>query len=824
MKSFCLKLAWILFCFESPSWLRLRAKADSFFPHLVNQPFRLGDPLRYLIQLVWLVLVKNPSGNSPTWLTYWHSLKRIVRAQLDSFIQWTDSQHKSQWVSATEEKMEHFIQRRGLMYSVTGVLILGFVFLITVHLTSADQLILTLVMVSFGAILRLIPGQISIIALMLFSIFCSFRYLWWRCTTTINWDNTLDLSFALMLVFAEIYAIVVLLLGYAQTVWPLNRQPTALPDSPALWPTIDWMIPTYNEPLSVIQPSIYATLGINWPKDKLNIYLLDDGNSPEKRAFAKEVGIHYIARSKHEHAKAGNINYALKHTHGDLVVVFDCDHIPSHYFLQWTVAWFLREPSLAILQTPHHFYSPDPFERNLNHFREIPSEGMLFYGVIQDGNDTWDATFFCGSCGILRRSALEKIGGMAVETVTEDSHTSLRLQRQGYTSAYIRIPMAAGVAPQTLNDHIHQRMRWARGMSQIFRLDNPLLGKGLSFMQRLCYTNAMLHFMSGIPRLIFLVAPLAFLYFHAYIIYAPALIIFIYLIPHLYLSMITNVIIQGKYRYMFWGEIYETVLAWYMTAATTMALIFPHGGDFNVTPKGGVVGQRYADWMTGRPYIGLWVANGVGLLLGLGRLYFGPANEQLTVIFNLFWVLFNLIIVSVAMALVYEARQLRSNPRIEWEISAALVSSDGHAYPCMLVDFSMDSVGIKMDNPGLLKNNEAISLILTRSMPYGQSEYSFPAQVVRIDKQHIGLRFQKLTLLQSVNYVRCTFGRSDLWALWQTNFKQDRPIKNIGKLLSEGLTMYFRLVKERYSWIRALSHMGAYLTSWVISFIPRNQR
>ena len=97
-----------------------------------------------------------------------------------------------------------------------------------------------------------------------------------------------------------------------------------------------------------------------------------------------------------------------------------------------------------MMQTPHHFFSPDPFERNLGRFRKTPNEGTLFYGLVQDGNDMWDATFFCGSCAVIRRKPLDEIGGIAVETVTEDAHTSLRLHRRGYTSAYMRIPQAAG--------------------------------------------------------------------------------------------------------------------------------------------------------------------------------------------------------------------------------------------------------------------------------------------------------------------------------------------------------------------------------------------
>ena len=146
-------------------------------------------------------------------------------------------------------------------------------------------------------------------------------------------------------------------------------------------------------------------------------------------------------------------------------------------------------------------------------------------------------------------------------------------------------------------------------MVQIFRLDNPLFGKGLKLVQRVCYANAMLHFLSGIPRLIFLTAPLAFLLLHAYIIYAPALMIALFVLPHMIHASLTNSKIQGKYRHSFWSEIYETVLAWYIAPPTFVALINPHKGKFNVTAKGGLVEEEYVDWVISRPYIYLVLLN-----------------------------------------------------------------------------------------------------------------------------------------------------------------------------------------------------------------------
>jgi cellulose synthase (UDP-forming) len=303
-------------------------------------------------------------------------------------------------------------------------------------------------------------------------------------------EGLLDLLFVSLLLAAESYAFVTMVLGYFQGIRPLERKPTALPRAIELWPSVDVLIPTYNEPLSIIKPTILSAKNIDWPKDRLRVYVLDDGRRPEIRDFAEQCGVGYITRADNSHAKAGNLNHALKQTAGEFVAVFDCDHVPTRSFLQLTMGGFLQDPKLGLVQTPHHFYTRDPFERNLGTGGKVPNENELFYGVTQPGNDFWNTAFFCGSCAVLRRSALEDVGGVAVETVTEDAHTSLRMQRRGWNSSYINIPQAAGLATATLRHHVTQRTRWARGMTQILRLDNPLLGKGLRLAQRLCSSTA----------------------------------------------------------------------------------------------------------------------------------------------------------------------------------------------------------------------------------------------------------------------------------------------------------------------------------------------
>ena len=288
---------------------------------------------------------------------------------------------------------------------------------------------------------------------------------------------------------------------------------------------------------------------MDWPRDKMKIWLLDDGRREEFRQFADACGVGYVTRGDNLHAKAGNLNNAMRHTDGEFIAVFDCDHIPTRAFLQLSMGWMVDQPNLAMVQTPHHFYSPDPFQRNLAAGTRVPSEGNMFYGLIQDGNDYWNATFFCGSCAVLRRSALNEIGGFAVETVTEDAHTMLKMHRKGWDSAYLKLPLAAGLATESLAQHIGQRVRWARGMLQIFRIDNPMFGPGLSLGQRLCYLQAMMHFLFALPRVVFLTAPLSYLLLGQNIIAASPLAISAYALPHLLHAIGTNSRLQRNWRH-----------------------------------------------------------------------------------------------------------------------------------------------------------------------------------------------------------------------------------------------------------------------------------
>ncbi|MBV1777012.1 UDP-forming cellulose synthase catalytic subunit [Burkholderiaceae bacterium DAT-1] len=678
----------------------------------------------------------------------------------------------------------HPWQRAGLLMLAS----LGLWVTISTPLSPIEQVVLALIMWLVTLIVGRIPREQGVTLMIALSLTASSRYLLWRLTETMEVETSMDRFLAWVLFLAEGYAWLILVLGFLQTAMPLKRRPVVMPADVRQWPKVDIFVPTYNEPLHVVRPTVLAAMSQDWPADKFNVYILDDGRREQFREFAREAGCGYIIRPDNHHAKAGNLNHALKLTDGEVVAIFDCDHIPTRSFLQMTVGCFIEDPKCVMVQTPHHFFSADPFERNLGTFRNVPNEGELFYGVIQDGNDLWNATFFCGSCAVIRKKPLLEVGGIAVETVTEDAHTALKLHRRGYRTAYINLAQAAGLATESLSGHIGQRIRWARGMAQIFRIDNPFLGKGLHWMQRVCYANAMLHFFYGIPRLVFLTAPLGYLFFQAHIIETNTASLACYVIPHILLANLTNSRIQGKHRHSFWSEVYEAVLAWYVARPTTLAFINPRIGKFNVTAKGGLIEEDFFDWTISRPYLILLLANLVGLILGCFRLFYWNTFEIDTVLLNMIWTVYNLAILGATLGVAMESRQVRVSHRIAIRLPAVLSLSNGRTLACETEDYSEGGLGLTIPAGMDIPDGALVSITLTAS----DNEYVFPARVSIYRASRLGLRFENLTMEEERNLVQCTFGRADAWVRWSEGREADKPLTALKEILFFSLQGYRR--------------------------------
>lgn len=479
-------------------------------------------------------------------------------------------------------------------------------------------------------------------------------YLTWRWTETLNPDA---LWFSIPLALAESYALVTT--AYTVfTVWHLKkRTPVPAPRNVA----VDVFITNYDEPLDILRRTAVGARNIRYPH---KTYLLDDGKRDEVRALAEELGIGYIRREGNEHAKAGNLNNALKETDGEFILQLDADHVPLPHILDRLLG-FLDDPKVAFVQSPQDFYNTDSFTHDVNEEgRRMFEEQRIFFSLLQPGKDNWNAAFFCGSCGVIRRSALEDIGGFSTETITEDMETSIVLHSRGWKSVYYGESLAFGLAPGSAGAFHIQRLRWGQGSMQIFRKFNPITYPGLSLPQRICYFSSVTSYLDGVYNMFLYLAPILFFFTGVFPIAAENSEFLIRFVPYLLLNLLMFELLSRGTGFLWISARYN--MAKFFTYVLAVSGYFARGRlKFNVTPKG--VG--HVPFKTYAPHVVLMALSvlSLGWALLARRLgwisYDIPGWGSLAFVLNFAWLTLNFGLAGYVVQLSLQLLQQRTDHR-----------------------------------------------------------------------------------------------------------------------------------------------------------------
>lgn len=493
------------------------------------------------------------------------------------------------------------------------------------------------------------------------------RYLAWRFANTLNFVETAGPFISLSLWTAELYAFSTVLLLLVQVGLGKKPQQQAPPQAPAGFaPSVDIFIPIYTETCDILEKTLIGAGAIEYPNKHL--YVLDDGHRSEVATLAADYGATYI-KGPRQHAKAGNLNHALAQTSGELIVVFDTDHIPVTSFLKETMPFF-ADPGVAFVQTPHHFYNQDIFQRALNAGPRISNEQDLFNHAIQGGRAPWNGAFFVGSGAVFRRSAIMEINGFNLMSITEDIHTSQHLHAKGWRSVFVDKDLAVGLTAENLPSYIVQRRRWMLGCLQIFFRDNPLFCRGLTLRQRLGYFASLYYFFFPAARVIFWITPLYFLLFHLHPIFSDVSILVAYLLPFLViLPLLSNALLPGWPR-LLWASLYETPVSFPLFRAM-FDLLLPKRLAFKVTPKGLTSDRRAFDWGSAKGLVLAAVITIVAIGKGVAEFfYFGIEKDAY--FFNLSWASLNLLFLLAGLMIAWEKPQRRVEERVRKSVPFTL--------------------------------------------------------------------------------------------------------------------------------------------------------
>jgi len=585
------------------------------------------------------------------------------------------------------------------------------------------------------------------------------RYLHWRCTASLNLNTAVSTGLSSLLLLAEGWLLITGLLPL-WLAW--RRFPDRRRDVQQLhqdwqaseWrPHVDILVPTYGEPLAVLQRSLLGCTQQSYPHT--SVLVLDDSGREEVKRLAKQLGCRYLHRPERRHAKAGNLNAGLNRCDGELVAVFDADFIPQQRFLERSIG-FLLDPDVALLQTPQSFINADPVMRNLRMESWLLPDEESFYRWIEPVRDGWGAVVCAGTAFVVRRRALDEIGGFVEGALSEDYVTGIALRAQGWKLLYLQQKLSAGLAAESMEDFVRQRQRWANGTLQSLALPHgPLRAYGLSPGQRLAYLEGVIHWLNNLPRLVLMLMPLSY----GLLGVAPILLdqqAIIELMLPLWGTVLLSI---GWLNRNSRSALLTELTGWVLTVPLVVSLICNVLGSsigFRVTPKHRQRSRGGWSWFLALPLIVLSLFNLANLLGLVQQLMLGGWNGVGPLQLGLVWAGLNLLGTLIALRACWNPPQSDPSPWLSLDHTAQVVDSEGHCHPCRITAISESGVELAFSTevPPLMQSSQ---LQWTASVP------PLPVVMLQIQERQAAMSWGNLSQQQQHSLIRWLFCSDGVW-------------------------------------------------------------
>lgn len=539
------------------------------------------------------------------------------------------------------------------------------------------------------------------------------RYIIWRFDETIPpFDFSIDAWVAW--IFLALEASTVVSGSIAFLVMSRTRDRKDEATAHASWwgaappPRVDILIATYNEEAGILERTIVGALAINYPA--LRVRVLDDKRRPWLREMCERLGAHYHTRPDNQHAKAGNINACLATLRAlpdppDFIAVLDADFVPHVDFVRRALALF-HASDVGLVQTPQHFFNPDPIQHNLGIDKAYPDEQRFFFDHVQPARDAWGIAFCCGTSSVMRWTALESIGGFPTDSVTEDFLITLRLQEQGWRTVYLNEPLTEGLAPEGVAEYIVQRARWCLGLIQIVRgRSGPLARNRLRLIDRLSLIDSFMFWSTTyLFRLACLLVPLLYWYTGITAVNASVPGVLEHFGPYYILALAALRWVSGGVMLPILQDVSQILGASQIVQAVVAGLIKPEGHKFKVTDKGGDRTRTVVQWPLMRPLAIIFVLTLAGVFFtGATDIQFErDAGDGKWVV--LFWTIYNLVVLAFAMAVCVEVPRAKTVPEIEPERARLHLPAGGEA-SAWLVRLTQDEAWVR-GGPDLVEGRQ----------------------------------------------------------------------------------------------------------------------
>jgi cellulose synthase/poly-beta-1,6-N-acetylglucosamine synthase-like glycosyltransferase len=233
------------------------------------------------------------------------------------------------------------------------------------------------------------------------------------------------------------------------------------------YPFVTIQLPVYNEQY-VVERLIDAVCAIDYPHNKFEIQVLDDSSDESIDIAAnkieeyqkKGIQIYHLRRAERKGFKAGALEYGLKTSKGEYIVIFDADFTPQPDFLRKTIPYFINDEKIGVVQAKW-----EHLNKNYSMLTKIQAFALDMHFTIEQQGRNAAGYFinFNGTAGVWRRKAIEDAGGWKSDTLTEDLDLSYRAQLQGWKFKYVEGVKAPAELPTDMNALKSQQFRWNKG-------------------------------------------------------------------------------------------------------------------------------------------------------------------------------------------------------------------------------------------------------------------------------------------------------------------------------------------------------------------------
>jgi cellulose synthase (UDP-forming) len=584
----------------------------------------------------------------------------------------------------------------------------------------------------------------------------SWRYVLWRIFDTVPPIDE-PVNFIIGSAFTAIEALSMAGTTLTELFLTRVRNRTAEADRNLPWllglnrpPKVDVLICTYNEDEEILEPTILGALAMSY--QNYRIWVCDDGNRPWLRAICERHAVGYLTRSDSAHAKAGNINAALKvlaslDEKPEFVAILDADFVPMREFLTRALS-LMREQDVGVVQTPQHFFNPDPVQNNLALTRVWPDEQRFFFDTVMKSKDAWGVAFCCGTSSVIRFSALQKIGGFPTDSVTEDYLLTLRLREKGIRTVYLNEVLSLGLAPEGLKEYYGQRSRWCLGAIQICRgPSGPLrFRNGLPLIDRISLIDTFLFWSANhVMRLLAFVIPGLYLLFDVQAVHASLVDAISHIGPFIIAQVAVLLWLTEGRILPVMSDLYGTLCATEVVKAFASGILRPKGQKFRVTAKGGDRSKRIIQWPVLRIFLFYLAVN----TLGIANVFVFNRSVGLTDmgVMALFWSWYNIVVLVLACYVCVEQPQRRYRHRFP---TNELVQLEAENRVLVFAARDISVSGMRLSGVAPVSIDGFVSLTI--------GDFTLKARLVRVTKDGFALAFNP-TLRNRAILIRHIFSK-----------------------------------------------------------------